>query len=41
VTALTLVGGATTVVAVAVVVREEGRRRGLERAQAPPEPVTR
>ena len=41
VTALTLVGGATTVVAVAVVVREESRRRGLVRAQPPLEPVTR
>jgi drug/metabolite transporter (DMT)-like permease len=37
VTALTLVGGAITVVAVAVVVREEGRRRGLERAAGRPE----
>ena len=39
VTALTLVGGGLTVVAVAVVVREEGRRRGLERARAEPEPA--
>ena len=41
VTALTLVGGGLTVVAVAVVVREEGRRRALERAAAPvsPEPA--
>ena len=33
VTALTVVGGALTVGAVAVVVREEGRRRGLAREQ--------
>ena len=40
VTALTLVGGALTVVAVAVVVREEGRRRGLERTRAELEPTS-
>ena len=39
VTALTLVGGAITVLAVAVVVREEGRRRATERAAAEAEPV--
>ena len=39
VTVLTLVGGALTVIAVAVVVREEGRRRSLERAQAEREPA--
>ena len=39
VTALTLVGGAITVLAVAVVVREEGRRRAAERASAVAEPV--
>ncbi len=37
VTPLTLVGGALTLVAVAVVVREEGRRRSAERAQVQPE----
>ena len=40
VTALTLVGGALTVVAVAVVVREEGRRRTRERAEAELEPAS-
>jgi len=41
VTTLTIVGGALTVVAVAVVVREEGRRRALERAQPEPAPSAR
>ncbi len=40
VTSLTLVGGALTVVAVAVVVREEGRRRTRERAAAELEPAS-
>jgi drug/metabolite transporter (DMT)-like permease len=39
VTALTLVGGGITVLAVAVVVREEGRRRAAERADAAPDQV--
>ena len=39
VTALTVVGGAITVLAVAVVVREEGRRRGRERSEALREPA--
>ena len=39
VTGLTLLGGAITVLAVAVVVREEGRRRAAERAAAQAEPV--
>jgi drug/metabolite transporter (DMT)-like permease len=40
VTGLTLVGGAITVLAVAVVVREEGRRRAEERAGPAAEPAT-
>ena len=40
VTGLTVVGGAITVVAVAVVVREEGRRRAADRAEAEPAPAT-
>ena len=37
VTGLTVLGGAITVLAVAVVVREEGRRRAAERVEPPPE----
>ena len=39
ITGLTVLGGAITVAAVAVVVREEGRRRAARTAQAEPEPV--
>ncbi len=39
VTGLTLLGGVLTVLAVAVVVREEGRRRAAERAAAKAEPA--
>lgn len=39
VTGLTVVGGAITVLAVAVVIREEGRRRATQRAEPQLEPV--